>query len=181
MGLSLNIDMAATAFVEAVHVIDFVKQLLNRNDTTRPLSDADRIKKALKGVKVEITHRGTMRRRFNISGLTSQATRELQFTVGGDGDTVTKYVVDYFKDAYGFSIQHVHWPCLQLGGTHRKNYMPMEVCKIVAGQRYSRKLNERQVTALLKVTCQRPQDREHGILKVMLSNLPMNHHVMCKS
>ncbi|KAM0056645.1 putative post-transcriptional gene silencing PAZ-Argonaute family [Helianthus debilis subsp. tardiflorus] len=172
MGLSLNIDMAATAFVEAVPVIDFVKQLLNRNDTTRPLSDADRvkIKKALKGVKVEITHRGTMRRRFNISGLTSQATRELQFTVDGDGDTVTKYVVDYFKDAYGFSIQHVHWPCLQLGGTHRKNYMPMEVCKIVAGQRYSRKLNERQVTALLKVTCQRPQEREHGILKTVKQN-----------
>ncbi|MFS7889273.1 putative post-transcriptional gene silencing PAZ-Argonaute family [Helianthus anomalus] len=88
-----------------------------------------------------------MRRRFNISGgLTSQATHELQFTVGGDGDTVTKYVVDYFKDAYGFSIQHVHWSCLQLGRTHKKNYMPTEVCKIVSGQRYSRKLNERQVT-----------------------------------
>ncbi|MFS7984844.1 putative post-transcriptional gene silencing PAZ-Argonaute family [Helianthus anomalus] len=82
------------------------------------------------------------------------------FTVGGDRDTVTKYVVDYFKDAYGFSIQHVHWSCLQLGGTHRKNYMPMEVCKIVAGQRYSRKLNEQQVTALLKTVRQNAYDQD---------------------
>ncbi|KAI7750238.1 hypothetical protein M8C21_014673, partial [Ambrosia artemisiifolia] len=81
-----------------------------------------------------------------------------------------KYVVDYFRDAYGFSIQHVHWPCLQLGKSHRRNYMPMEVCKIVEGQRYSRKLNERQITALLKVTCQRPHDREQGILKTVNQN-----------
>ncbi|MFS7936347.1 putative post-transcriptional gene silencing PAZ-Argonaute family [Helianthus anomalus] len=94
----------------------------------------------------------------------------LAFIVGGDRDTVTKYVVDYFKDAYWFSIQHVHWPYLQLGGTHRKNYMPMEVCNVLAGQRYSMKLNEQQVTTLLKVTCQHPQEREHGLLKVMLSN-----------
>lgn len=43
-----------------------------------------------------------------------------------------------------------------------------QVCKIVEGQRYSKRLNERQITALLKVTCQRPQDREHDILKVCL-------------
>ncbi|KAI3913803.1 hypothetical protein MKW92_018083 [Papaver armeniacum] len=35
----------------------------------------------------------------------------------------------------------------------------MEVCKIVEGQRYSKRLNERQITALLKVTCQRPQEK----------------------
>ncbi|KAF4356943.1 hypothetical protein F8388_015919 [Cannabis sativa] len=33
-------------------------------------------------------------------------------------------------------------------------------CKIVEGQRYSKRLNEKQNTALLKVTCQRPKDRE---------------------
>ena len=41
-----------------------------------------------------------------------------------------------------------------------------QVCKIVEGQRYSKRLNERQITALLKVTCQRPQERERDILQV---------------
>lgn len=44
----------------------------------------------------------------------------------------------------------------------------IQVCKIVEGQRYSKRLNERQITALLKVTCQRPQERESDILQVCL-------------
>lgn len=37
----------------------------------------NQIKKALRGVKVEVTHRGTVRRKYRVSGLTSQPTREL--------------------------------------------------------------------------------------------------------
>lgn len=37
------------------------------------------IKKALRGVKVEVTHRGNMRRKYRIANLTSQATRELTY------------------------------------------------------------------------------------------------------
>lgn len=46
-------------------------------------------------------------------------------------------------------------PCLQL-------------CQIAEGQRYTKRLNERQVTALLKATCQRPPDRENAIKAVGL-------------
>lgn len=44
----------------------------------------------------------------------------------------------------------------------------LQACKIVEGQRYTKRLNEKQITALLKVTCQRPRDRENDILQVML-------------
>ncbi|WRX18228.1 PAZ domain - like 4 [Theobroma cacao] len=170
MGLSLNIDMSSTAFIEPLPVIDFVTQLLNRDVSSRPLSDADRvkIKKALRGVKVEVTHRGNMRRKYRISGLTSQATRELTFPVDDRG--TMKSVVEYFYETYGFIIQHTQWPCLQVGNQQRPNYLPMEVCKIVEGQRYSKRLNERQITALLKVTCQRPQEREYDIMKTVHHN-----------
>ncbi|XP_012567214.1 protein argonaute 1 [Cicer arietinum] len=170
MGLSLNIDMSSTAFIEPLPVIDFVTQLLNRDVSTRPLSDADRvkIKKALRGIKVEVTHRGNMRRKYRISGLTSQATRELTFPVDERG--TMKSVVEYFYETYGFVIQHTQWPCLQVGNTQRPNYLPMEVCKIVEGQRYSKRLNERQITALLKVTCQRPLDRERDIMQTVHHN-----------
>ncbi|XP_022997812.1 protein argonaute 1-like [Cucurbita maxima] len=170
MGLSLNIDMSSTAFIEPLPVIDFVTQLLNRDMSSRPLSDADRvkIKKALRGVKVEVTHRGNMRRKYRISGLTSQATRELTFPVDERG--TMKSVVEYFYETYGFVIQHTQWPCLQVGNQQRPNYLPMEVCKIVEGQRYSKRLNERQITALLKVTCQRPHDREADIMQTVRHN-----------
>ncbi|KAE8697655.1 Protein argonaute 1A [Hibiscus syriacus] len=170
MGLSLNIDMSSTAFIEPLPVIDFVTQLLNRDVSSRPLSDADRvkIKKALRGVRVEVTHRGNMRRKYRISGLTSQATRELTFPVDERG--TMKSVVEYFYETYGFIIQHTQWPCLQVGNQQRANYLPMEVCKIVEGQRYSKRLNERQITALLRVTCQRPQERERDIMQTVHQN-----------
>ncbi|GMI71480.1 ARGONAUTE 1 [Hibiscus trionum] len=170
MGLSLNIDMSSTAFIEPLPVIDFVTQLLNRDVSSRPLSDADRvkIKKALRGVRVEVTHRGNMRRKYRISGLTSQATRELTFPVDERG--TMKSVVEYFYETYGFIIQHTQWPCLQVGNQQRANYLPMEVCKIVEGQRYTKRLNERQITALLRVTCQRPQEREKDIIRTVRQN-----------
>jgi hypothetical protein len=37
-------DMSSTAFIEPLPVIEFVTQLLNRDVTSRPLSDSDRIK-----------------------------------------------------------------------------------------------------------------------------------------
>ncbi|KAK6925449.1 Piwi domain [Dillenia turbinata] len=170
MGLSLNIDMSSTAFIEPLPVIEFVSNLLNRDVSSRPLSDADRvkIKKALRGVKVEVTHRGNMRRKYRISGLTSQATRELTFPVDERG--TMKSVVEYFYNTYCFMIQHTQLPCLQVGNQQRPNYLPMEVCKIVEGQRYSKRLNERQITALLKVTCQRPSDRERDIMQTVQHN-----------
>ncbi|XP_010534204.1 PREDICTED: protein argonaute 1-like [Tarenaya hassleriana] len=170
MGLSLNIDMSSTAFIEPLPVVEFVCQLLNRDISSRPLSDADRvkIKKALRGVKVEVTHRGNMRRKYRISGLTSMATRELTFPVDEKG--TLKSVVEYFHETYGFRIQHIQLPCLQVGNQNRPNYLPMEVCKIVEGQRYSKRLNERQITALLKVTCQRPQERENDIMQTVHHN-----------
>ncbi|KAJ0968996.1 hypothetical protein J5N97_021873 [Dioscorea zingiberensis] len=170
MGLSLNIDMSSTAFIEPLPVIDFVSQLLNKDVSARPLSDADRvkIKKALRGVKIEVTHRGDIRRKYRISGLTTQATRELTFPIGDRG--TRKSVVQYFQEKYGFNIQHTTLPCLQVGNPRRQNYLPMEVCKIVEGQRYFKRLNEKQITALLNVTCQYPQDRERDIIQTVHHN-----------
>ncbi|EYU41430.1 hypothetical protein MIMGU_mgv1a0024802mg, partial [Erythranthe guttata] len=81
MGLSLNIDMASAAFIEALPVIEFVAQLLGKDVLSRPLSDSDRIKvkKALRGVKVEVTHRRDVRRKYRVCGITTQPTRELVF------------------------------------------------------------------------------------------------------
>ncbi|KAI4311295.1 hypothetical protein MLD38_036200 [Melastoma candidum] len=170
MGLSLNIDMASAAFIEPLPVMDFVAQLLGKDVLSRQLSDSDRIKtkKALRGVKVEVTHRGNVRRKYRVSGLTSQPTRELVFPV--DDDSNMKSVVEYFQEMYGFTIQHTHLPCLQVGNQKKANYLPMEACKIVEGQRYTKRLNEKQITALLRFTCQRPRDREQDILHTVQHN-----------
>ncbi|KDP32340.1 hypothetical protein JCGZ_13265 [Jatropha curcas] len=170
MGLSLNIDMSATAFIEPVLVIEFAAQILGKDVYTRPLSDADRIKvkKALRGVKVEVTHRGNVRRKYRISGLTTQPTRELIFPL--DEHMNMKSVVEYFQEVYGYTIRYPHLPCLQTGNQRKVNYLPMEACKIVEGQRYTKGLNEKQITSLLKVSCQRPHEQELDILQTIHQN-----------
>ncbi|KAG6435597.1 hypothetical protein SASPL_100471 [Salvia splendens] len=170
MGLSLNIDMASAAFIEALPVIEFVSQLLGKDVMSRPLSDSDRVKvkKGLRGVKVEVTHRGDVRRKYRVSGITTQPTRELVFPV--DDNSTMKSVVEYFREMYGFTIQYTHLPCLQVGNQKKANYLPMEACKIVEGQRYTKRLSEKQITSLLKVTCQRPRDRENDILQTVQHN-----------
>lgn len=43
-----------------------------------------------------------------------------------------KSVVEYFKETYGFVIQHTQCPCLQVGNPQRPNYLPMEVCAFLS-------------------------------------------------
>ena len=120
-----------------------------------------------------------------------------------------KSVVEYFQEMYGFTIRYSHLPCLQVGNQRKVNYLPMEVgshstflnllddenlwclylfiflylssqaCKIIEGQRYTKGLTDKQITSLLKVTCQRPRDRETDILQVSFSNL-LSHFPLFK-
>lgn len=47
-----------------------------------------------------------------------------------DENSTMKSVIEYFQEMYGFTIQHGHLPCLQVGGNQKKaNYLPMEVSR----------------------------------------------------
>ncbi|KAJ1694860.1 hypothetical protein LUZ63_011558 [Rhynchospora breviuscula] len=164
-------DISSTAFIESVMVTEFVSKLVGRDLNNIELTDADivKINKNLKGEKVEVTHRGNVCRKYRISGLTALTTRDLTFQCDEQG--TMKKVVDHFREAYNHNIRYVTLPCLVVRSNARKpNYLPMEVCKIVKGQRYRKKLNENQITNLRKATCQKPIDREKNILNIVRDN-----------
>uniref|UniRef100_A0A3B6KS06 Uncharacterized protein n=2 Tax=Triticum aestivum TaxID=4565 RepID=A0A3B6KS06_WHEAT len=170
MGLSLNIDISATSFFKPVTVVQFVLEFLNLRDASRPLTDRDRvkIKKALRGVRVETNHQEDQIRRYKITGITPVPMSQLIFPVDERGTRMS--VVQYFMQRYKYNLQYTSWPCLQSGSDARPVYLPMEACKIVEGQRYSKKLNDKQVTNILRATCQRPQQREQSIREMVLHN-----------
>ncbi|XP_072988891.1 protein argonaute MEL1-like [Typha latifolia] len=170
MGLSLNLDIAATSFYKAGPLVGFVQEYLNIRDIARPLSDTDRIKlkRALRGVRVEATHRRDICIRYKITGISSAPMNQLMFSLDDQGTRVS--VVQYFKQRYNYSLKYVSWPCLQAGTDSRPTYLPIEVCNLLEGQRYARKLNERQVAGILRATCQRPSDREKNILEMVHGN-----------
>ncbi|KAM1309947.1 hypothetical protein ACFX13_006725 [Malus domestica] len=166
-GLSLNIDVSARAFYDPVLVTVFVKKLLNYRELSRPLPDRDRlkVKKALKGLKVAVSYREN--RSYKISGVSVEPLNKLTFT-REDNSRIS--VEQYYRDTYNIVLRDVAMPALQSGSDSKPVYLPMELCSIVAGQRYTKKLNERQVTALLRATCQRPGDRERSIYQMVKHN-----------
>ncbi|KAJ7976861.1 Argonaute family protein [Quillaja saponaria] len=171
MGMSLNMDISATSFYQPISVIDFVMKFLNFGDPTRassrPLSDSDRLKlkKVLRGVKVEVTH-GDLKH-YKITGVTTLPTNQLTFI---DENKKKKYVAEYFHEKYNIRLRYLFWPSLQSGNDSKPIYLPMERCVIVEGQRYAKKLNDRQVTALLRESCKRPHEREDSIRKISSFN-----------
>uniref|UniRef100_A0A2P2LIA9 Uncharacterized protein MANES_04G011400 n=1 Tax=Rhizophora mucronata TaxID=61149 RepID=A0A2P2LIA9_RHIMU len=125
MGLSLNIDVSARAFYEPILVTDFIAKHFNFRETSRPLSDHDRakVKKALKGIKVELTHRT---RSFKITGLSVEPLSKLSFTL--DDKRSQMSVVQYFLEKYNIRLKYTSLPAIQSGSESKPVFLPMEVC-----------------------------------------------------
>ncbi|KAL1191041.1 Protein argonaute 5 [Cardamine amara subsp. amara] len=168
MGLSLNVDVSARSFYEPIFVTDFICKFLNVRDLNRPLRDSDRVKlkKILKSLKVQLAH-WDFTRSTKISGISNCPISQLSFTLE-DGTQTT--VIRYFADKYNYRVEFPALPAIQSGSDAKPTYIPMELCRIAEGQRYTKRLNERQVTSLLRATCQRPAEREKAINKMVTKN-----------
>ncbi|KAF3333035.1 protein argonaute MEL1-like protein [Carex littledalei] len=162
-------DIAATSFYKEGHLMDFVAEYLNIRDFSRPLGDHDRIKlkKVLRGVRVETNHNPDLQIRYKINGISSVPIDKITFP---DQNGASISIVQYFRNKYGLNLRYTKLPCLLAGSDSRPKYLPMEVCQIISGQRYVKKLNERQVTNILRATCKRPHEREASIVKVVNGN-----------
>ncbi|KAI4382066.1 hypothetical protein MLD38_008074 [Melastoma candidum] len=167
LGLSVNIDVSARAFYEAIPVTEFIIKYCNLRDLSRSLTDQERVrlKKVLKGVRVQSCYLGYPKK-HKIAGLSEKSVMQTMFT--RDDKKMKISVGDYFHQQYNIVLRWKTLPALQMGTDAKPVYIPMELCSILEGQRYTRKLNEKQVAALLRATCRRPHEREkeiHGIVK----------------
>ncbi|KAI8802950.1 Piwi domain-containing protein [Cladochytrium replicatum] len=163
-GMMLNIDLASTAFFEPGPVIDAVAKILGKRgpeEIRQPMGERDRtrLEKTLKNVKVVCTHRGTNKRRWKVTGITSTPAERTIFPLNGVEENVTSY----FRERYGLSLQYPHFPCLIVGDPTKHVYLPMEVCRILQGQRIMKRLNEKQTTDLIRFTCQPPHIRSSKV------------------
>lgn len=174
--MMLNIDVSATAFYKAQPVTDFLCEVLDIrdiNEQKKPLTDSQRVKftKEIKGLKIEITHCGTMRRKYRVCNVTRRPAQLQSFPLQlENGQTVECTVAKYFLDKYKMKLRYPHFPCLQVGQEHKHTYLPLEVCNIVAGQRCIKKLTDMQTSTMIKATARSAPDREREI-----------NHLVCSS
>ncbi|CAF0775064.1 unnamed protein product [Rotaria sordida] len=167
--MSLNIDVSATAFYKSQPVIDFMCEVLDIRDIQeqrRPLNDAQRVKftKEIKGLKIEITHCGNMKRKYRVCNVTRKPAQYQTFPLQLEsGQTVECTVAKYFYEKHRMKLQYPHLPCLQVGQEQKHTYLPLEVCNIVPGQRCIKKLTDMQTSTMIKATARSAPDREKEI------------------
>ena len=172
--LVVNIDVSATAFFEPGQILNFIARTLGRKaptDLNYPLKnrEIDKCEKLLKGIKVQINHRGDIKRKYKINGITKTMASQTFFLFTNSANAekpsegVEISVVDYFLRQYNIGLKFPHLPCLKVGSAQRTVYLPLEVCDIVEGQRFLRKLNENQTAQMIRLTCQTPDRRANKI------------------
>ncbi|XP_012942742.1 protein argonaute-1 [Aplysia californica] len=167
--MMLNIDVSATAFYKEQPVIEFMCEVLELpdiNDQKRPLADSQRVKftKEIRGLKVEITHCGTMKRKYRVCNVTRRPAQTQSFPLQlNTGQTIECTVARYFMEKHKMKLQHPHLPCLQVGQEQKHTYLPLEVCNVVGGQRCIKKLTDLQTSTMIKATARSAPDREKEI------------------
>ncbi|KAF2563968.1 hypothetical protein F2Q70_00015739 [Brassica cretica] len=168
-GLALNMDLSIAAFHESIGVIAYLQKKLGllkdlSRNKGRELSLEERreVEKEIKNIRVFVCHRETVQR-YRVYGLTDEITERLWFP---DRDGKQIRLVSYFKDRYGYEIQFKNLPCLQISRT-RPCYLPMELCMICEGQKFLGKLSDDQAAKIMKMGCQKPNERKAIIDNVM--------------
>ena len=165
--LLLNVDVSATAFHEPSSVIQFVKHVLQRTCeedlSEKYLHENERIKldKAIRGLKIAISHRGDMKKRYRVIGVTKSSAIATRFPLSPGEPEVS--VADYFLQRYGIRLRYPNLPCLRCGA--KGIFFPMEVCNVAEGQRHLRKLSETQTANMIKITCKDPAKRVQSIIR----------------
>uniref|UniRef100_UPI00358EBEC2 protein argonaute-1-like isoform X1 n=1 Tax=Myxine glutinosa TaxID=7769 RepID=UPI00358EBEC2 len=171
--MMLNVDVSATAFYKAQPVIEFMCEVLdirNIDEQPKQLTDSQRVKftKEIKGLKVEITHCGQMKRKYKVCNVTRRPSSHQIFPLQLDtGQTVECTVAHYFREKHKLVLKYPHLPCLQVGQEQKHTYLPLEVCNIVAGQRCIKKLTDNQTSTMIKATARSAPDRQDEISKLM--------------
>ncbi|KAG5463683.1 MAG: hypothetical protein BJ554DRAFT_5349 [Olpidium bornovanus] len=184
----INADITSCAMVEAKNVIDFCSNILrkNPNDMARGLADRERValERRLKGLMLTTTHRGERQSRRKCSGLTRETPNQIKFVAAAfccsradagavkllihfnfkcrfknedSGQELT--VTQYFKQKYNIALRFPNMPCVCWGSKARQIRMPMEVCSILPGQRYLKKLDGDQTSNVIRATVTKPNER----------------------
>ncbi|KAI3380253.1 hypothetical protein SNEBB_010630 [Seison nebaliae] len=166
--MTLNIDVSATAFYKSQSVIRFLSEVIdiqpNELRNNRQLNDSQRVKftKEIKGLKIEITHCGQMKRKYRVCNVTrrSAQTQTFPWQVNDSPNHIECTVKKYFEDKHKMQLNFPNLPCLQVGHESKNTYLPLEVCHIVAGQRCIKKLTDSQTSQMIKATARTAPSRE---------------------
>ncbi|XP_017765394.1 PREDICTED: protein argonaute-2 [Eufriesea mexicana] len=176
----LNIDVAHKGFPTPQPVIDLMKELCKNpraREESRTITPADvnhnfdKITNFLKGLKIqyELPEQPTSKRTYRVNGLVPCA-RENRFTLE---DQTVCTVEEYFLQKKRYKIKYPDLPCLWVGSRNSNIHLPAELCTIVAGQVTQKKMDEVQVSKMIREAATDTKTRKAKIMS-QFANMNLN-------
>ncbi|KAL3700728.1 hypothetical protein R1sor_018750 [Riccia sorocarpa] len=169
--LTLNFDLSTTTVIKPLPVLLFIQEHCKKD--IRSFQDADwqRAKRVLKGIIVE-TYAG---RKQKVIGFSPRACNQTTFSKrskNGDEDvSVVITVADYFAIEKKLTLStSANLPCIDVGKSNKPVYLPIELCKIVEGQRYKKSLSGVQRKNHIDQARQTPEERRKIVQEAMNVN-----------
>eukprot|EP00210_Caulerpa_lentillifera_P004611 g4397.t1 len=163
-GLMLNVETTCTSFMRRRPVMELFEEVIgSRIGPNFQLEQwmYTKMRNSIVNVMVSPTHRQS-RKKHRCIGLTNQSAAEMMFELR-DGSASS--VAQYWMHNYG-RLRFPNLPCLDVSKGRKINYLPPEVCEVVAGQRQDR-LSEDQKRETIKFSAQKPGDRKSNILAML--------------
>lgn len=142
-GLVLNAETTCTYFKKRQTVMELFEEVIGctiAKDFQLEQRMFTKMRKSIVNLKVMPTHRQSSRKHKCV-GLTNQSAADTVFELGS-GMSIS--VAKYWEQRYN-PLRYPQLPCLDVSKRHRINYLPPEVCEIVAGQRRNRLTEEHSV------------------------------------
>ncbi|KAJ2997992.1 hypothetical protein HDV02_004994 [Globomyces sp. JEL0801] len=166
--LGINVDVASTVFRKGeISVIDFILESMGGRhvDDIKRYSIAS-LSKILRAVSVVTTHRGDMKQRFRIGKVSKDSANSMKF-MNKENKKIS--VTEYFKTELGVRLQYPDLPLvLKPNG---KTAFPIEVLKIIPGQRFKDRMSGQQTADVIRATVQKPADRRAQIENAVKNSL----------
>uniref|UniRef100_A0A8R1TYC6 Uncharacterized protein n=5 Tax=Onchocerca TaxID=6281 RepID=A0A8R1TYC6_ONCVO len=116
----------------------------------------------VKGIKVRISHRAGVIRVYRVNSLQLPADQLWFQGKDEDGNERRMTVADYFGERYG-KLKYPKLPCVHVGPITRSIYFPLEVCMLDTPQKYNKKLNDKQISAIIRAAAVDAFSREQRI------------------
>lgn len=159
-GPAILVNSANKAFHCSGFVIEQCCNVLGFDITERNLSKEDirKLKKNLRGVKVEVTHL-PYPRKYTVESVTQENANNLVVNIGNSKMSVAQFFTRKYK-----TLKFPNLPCLSMKTTGKPTYTPMEVCVILPGQPKLGKLSPIQTSKMISKTAISPGERFESIM-----------------
>jgi len=146
--LYANIDIANSAFIKGGKVETLmaeIKRVRGPADLQGRLnqSDFNHFRRHFKGLAFTVSHRGPeFKKRFKVAEISLKTAENITFPQElNNGSKKQVSIPQYYQAAYSLRLRYPFLPCLGVKGKDgHMMYYPAEVCEIVHGKRYMRKV-----------------------------------------